>query len=939
MKVYYSYKQFYKGFTIQFIRFSVIVLALMLLIIFLIPNKIYAQNGSLNVKGLRTEYLRNPSGIDMAHPRFSWVLSSEQRDVMQKAYQIIVASTRDNLSNDKADMWNSQRVISDKSINVVYNGKPFKSDQTYYWKVKVWNQDDEASQWSRINFFHTGLLKKSDWQGEWIGAKDTTISAPLLRKGFTINKKIKSAYVFIVGLGYYELYLNGEKVGNHVLDPGTSDYNKRALYVTYNIKKYLKKGGNAIGVWLGNGYFRMRTIRHYGDSPQLLLQMNIRYTDGTVNHIVSNTTWKTSGSPIIANSIYDGEIFDARKEKPGWNLPGYNDRNWNNAVKVNVPKGRILSPQLMPPIRVVKTLYPISMSEPVKGIYVFDFGQNLTGWAELFVNGGEGQKVIMKTAEVTVKDMAQLKEEGTNSIIDTIDAVSDRSAKARDIYILAGKPGMETYEPRFTYHGFRYVQVEGYPGKPDLTSIVAKVVHTDVTPIGNFYSSNSLFDRIHHNVLWGQLSNLFSIPTDCPQRDERMGWMADADLSAEEAIHNFDMAAFYTNWIREIQDDQNKDGSVPDLVPHHKWSGVGTPAWQVAYPLMIWYMHKYYGDVRIMKEHYNSLKKWMNYMSSISHKYIITRGRGDWVPPELAGGPNNRSIAITSTGYYYKSAEIMAYIAGILGNGKDSVMYSHLAGSIKRAFNNRFWNATKNVYGTGSQTNNAFPLYLGIVPKDKQQKVVKSLVNNIMLTHNGHLWTGIIGTKALIEALPEYNQIKVLYTITKQTTYPGWGYMISKGATTLWERWGGYRYFNAQMNSLNHIMFGSIDEFFYKDLAGIKVKKSGFKQILIKPHIVGDLKFVKSSIKTIRGLAASSWVRNGNNLTLKVIIPANSKAEVDIPATNMRTPLTLKESGKIIFENGTFKKGVSGINGVKENKKYIIVNIGSGNYKFKLKGQ
>jgi alpha-L-rhamnosidase len=939
MKIFCSHKQIHQKYAAWFRRLALINFGFLLSVIFLTPIILYAQNENIVVKGLRTEYLKNPEGIDMAHPRFSWVLSSNRRNISQKAYRILVAGNRYELLTGKADLWDSHKVISDKSVNVEYNGKSFKSDQTYYWKVKVWNQDNEASQWSKVNFFHTGLLKKSDWQGEWIGAKDTTISAPLLRKGFTIDKEIKSAYVFVVGLGYYELYLNGEKVGNHVLDPGTSDYNKRALYVTYNVKKYLEKGENAIGVWLGNGYFRMRTIQHYGDSPQLLLQMNIRYTDGTVSHIVSNTTWKTSASPIIANSIYDGEIFDARKEKPGWNLPGYNDGNWNNAVKVSVPKSRKLSPQLMPPIRIVKTLYPISMSEPVKGIYVFDFGQNLTGWPELYVNGGEGQKVIMKTAEVTAVDMAQLKGEETNSIIDTIDAVSDRSAKARDIYILAGKPGVEIYEPKFTYHGFRYVQVEGYPGKPNLTSIAAKVVHTDVTPIGNFNSSNSLFNRIHYNVLWGQESNLFSIPTDCPQRDERMGWMADADLSAEEAIHNFNMAAFYTNWIREIQDDQNKDGSVPDLVPHHKWSGVGTPAWQVAYPLMIWYMHKYYGDVRIMKEHYNSLKKWMNYMASISHKYIITRGRGDWVPPELSGGPNNHSVAITSTGYYYKSAKIMAHIAGILGKGKDSVMYSHLASSIKHAFNNRFWDVSKNIYGTGSQTENAFPLYLGIVPKDRQQEVVKSLVNNIMLTHDGHLWTGIIGTKALIEALPEYNQTNILYTITNQTTYPGWGYMISKGATTLWERWGAYRYFNAEMNSLNHIMYGSIDEFFYKDLAGIKVKESGFKQILINPHIVGNLTFAKASVKTVRGLVASSWNKKGDQITLNVTIPPNSQAEVDIPKANLHNPFIVKESGRTIWEKGTFKKGVPGINSAKEDRNYIIVNIGSGDYKFELKGQ
>ncbi len=938
MKDLYRHLLLYKGSTFD-VKIKVSLIALAVSIIFLLPGKIYAQNAGLQVKDLRTEYLKNPKGIDMPQPRFSWAISSGRRDVMQGAYQIMVSGSMNDISGGKADMWNSQKVNSDRSVNVPYNGKEFKSDMTYYWKVKVWDQDGDESGWSKINFFHTGLLKKSDWQGEWIGAKDTSISAPLLRKEFQVKKEIKNAYVFIAGLGYYELYLNGEKVGDHVLDPGTSDYNKRALYVTYDVKKYLKEGDNAVGVWLGNGFFRMRTINYYGDRPQLLLQMNIEYTDGTSEHIVSNTSWKTSDSPIRENSIYDGEVYDARREKPGWDSAGYNDRDWPNAVKVNVPEGRQLSPQLMPPIRVVKTLYPVSMKEPEKGVYVFDFGQNLTGWPELFVSGGEGQKVIMRTAEINVNDYAHIKGGEINTSVDTIDAAPDRSAKATDIYILAGRHGTEVYEPRFTYHGFRYVQLEGYPGKPDLTSLRVKVVHTDVQTAGSFDCSNQLFNRIHQNILWGQRSNLFSVPTDCPQRDERLGWMADADLSAEEALHNFDMAAFYTNWIREIQDDQNPDGSVSDLVPCHKWNPVGTPAWQAAYPVIVWYVHKYYGDNRILEEHYSSLKKWMKYMASISDNYIITKGRGDWVAPKLSYIPDDGSIPITSTGYYFNSAEIMSSIAGILGNTKDSVMYAGLADSIKNAFNSRFWNSSGNCYGTGSQTSNAFPLYVGLVPENKRQAVVDNLVNNIMMTHDGHLWTGILGTKALVEVLPEYGYPGVLYTIANQVTFPGWGYMISRGATTLWERWGSLRYFNAAMNSLNHIMFGSIDEFFYKDLAGIKIKEPGYKKILIRPYTGRGLNFVKSSVKTVRGTVASNWEKKGNSLMLNVVIPPNSKAEVDIPTEGLNSPFNLKESGRIIFENGAYKSGAPGINDVSENKKYLKVNIGSGNYKFVLSGQ
>jgi alpha-L-rhamnosidase len=920
-----------------------------------------AKAQEVHVSNLRVEYLQHPLGIDMPHPRFSWILKGDRRGIQQEGYQIVVASNTKKLNSDQAGIWNSGQVSSGKSTNIAYDGKSLKSDQTYYWKVRVQGKNGRWSNWSKTASFHTGLMKQSDWQGEWIGAADTTISAPQLRKEFDIHKKVKSAHVFISGLGYYELYLNGQKVGNHELDPGTTDFNKRALYVTYNVKKYLNSGDNAIGVWLGNGYFRMKSnqqFKDYGNRPQLMFQMNITYTDGTTAHIVSNTSWKVSASPIIKNNVYNGEVYDARKEHKGWSEPYFgqrksnlipvgtakyrhNNKEWSNAVRVNVPKSRKLSAQLMPPIRVVKTIYPINMWEPLPGIYVYDFGQNLTGWPQLFVNGGEGDKVIMKTAETTRRGMLRMKGENTAGIVDTIDARPNRTAKARDIYILAGKPGTEVYHPRFTYHGFRYVQLEGYPGKPNLSTVSVQIVHTDVKKVGTFESSNALINRIHQNILWGQRSNLMSMPTDCPQRDERMGWMADADLSAEEAMHNFDMAAFYTNWINLIQDEQNKNGSVPDIVPDHKWlpgTKVGTPAWQVAYPLMVWYMHKYYGDDRVIKKHYKSLKKWMNYMASIANNYIITTGRGDWVPPERGGAPVDGSIPLTSTGYYYKSADLMAKMAGVLGKNQDKTKYVSLADSIKNAFQQKFWNDVTQTYGNGSQTSNAFPLYVGIVADSLQQTVLHDLVHNIRYKHNNHLWVGILGTKALVEVLPKLGKSNVLYSMVNEKTYPGWGYMISKGATTLWERWGGYKYFGPAMNSLNHIMFGSIDEFFYKYLAGIQMAAPGFKKIRIQPEIQQGLDHAAASMKTIRGKVASSWKREGDTIEMNVMIPPNSTARISIPKAGLSGPFIVKESGKTVWENHKFQQ-VRGIKSADENSDYITFEAGSGNYNFELSGK
>ncbi len=914
----------------------------------------------VHAANLRVEYLHHPLGIDMLHPRFSWILKGNRRGIQQKGYQIVVASNPKELTSNQADIWNSGQQSSGKSINIAYDGKPLQSNQTYYWKVRVQNGNGRWSSWSKPTWFHTGLMKQSDWKGEWIGASDTTISAPQLRKEFGVNKKIKSAYVFISGLGYYELYLNGQKVGNHQLDPGTTDFNKRALYATYNVKKYLNSGANAIGVWLGNGYFRMgpkHSFKDYGNRPQLMFQMDITYTDGSTAQIVSNTSWKTSASPIVENDVYNGEVFDAHKEHKGWDEPGFGhqksnlipvgnakyryNKGWATAIQVKAPKTRKLSAQLMPPIRITQTIYPKNMWEPEEGIYVYDFGQNFSGWPELFVNGGEGHKVIMKTAETTQRRMLQMEGKPTAGIVDTINAQSDRTAKATDVYILKGSPGIEVYQPRFTYQGFRYVQLEGYPGKPNLTSVVAKVVHSDVKKVGSFESSNPLINQIHQNILWGQRSNLMSMPTDCDQRNERMVWMADAALSAEEAMHNFDMAAFYTNWINLIQDEQNKNGSVPDIIPDHKWlpgTKVGTPAWQAAYPLMVWYMHKYYDDNRIIKKHYQSLKKWMTYMASIANHYIITKGRGDWVPPERGGAPGDGSVPITSTGYYYKSAVLMAKMAGVLGNNQDETKYASLADSIKKAFQQRFWNDTAKTYGNGSQTSNAFPLYVGIVPQNKQKTVLHDLVHNIRYKHNNHLWTGILGTKALVEVLPEYGKSNVLYSMANQTTYPGWGYMISKGATTLWERWGGYKYFGPAMNSLNHIMFGTIDEFFYKNLAGIQMTMPGFKKIHIKPDLQKGLNHAGATMNTIRGKVSSKWRRKGNMIEMKVAIPPNSSAKISILKKGLKGPFTVNEGEDIIWSNHNFQPA-PGITSGKENSKYITFEVGSGKYKFVLKSK
>ena len=910
-----------------------------LLILLSVASPLPAQAQKLEPGKLRCEYLENPLGIDTARPRFSWFIRSSERGVSQSAYQVLVATSTDKLENNIGDMWDSGQVDSEESVNVTYKGDTLQSGTTYHWKVKVWNQDENMSSWSDPATFHTGFLDASEWNANWIGAADKAISAPLLRKEISSEKQVESAHVYVAGLGYYELYLNGRKVGDHVLDPGTTEYDKRVLYETYDVSGYLRNGDNAVGIILGNGWYRHRKTRQYGIKPVLLLQMELQFEDGTSTTVVSDPTWKVSSGPITGNSIWDGEVYDARLEKKGWKSPGYDDSKWEDAVKVEGPAGELDS-QLMPPIKVTKTLRPVKMTEPKDGVYVFDFGQNMTGWPRLYVDGPRGTEITMRAAEVTKAQMAQIKGEEVEGVPGLIEPSPNRSAKARDVYILKGADGTEVYEPRFTYHGFRYVQVEGFPGDPDMLNLDVKVVHSAVEPVGRFDCSNDLINQIHENILWGQLSNLHSMPTDCPQRDERQGWMGDAHLTAEEAIYNFDMAAFYTKWLRDIRDSQHEDGSVPDCVPYHNYGGkVGTPAWQVAYPLCTWYMYRYYSDTRILQEHYSALEHWMEYMDSIAEDSIITKGRGDWVPPKLLNRPDDGSIPITSTGYYYRSARIMSRMASILGKFKESERYAELAQDIKKAFNAEFLNKETHQYGQGSQTCNAFALYSGLVPEDEQKSVVDNLVTNILDKNDGHLTTGILGTKAVVESLMEHERYDVLYTLATQRTFPSWGYMISRGATTLWERWGGYRFFGPGMNSLNHIMFGCIDEFFYAGIAGISPSSPGFTRVSIKPRVLGDLTAGSGSIDTLRGVICCDWEKKGNSFVAEVSIPANTRAQVSLPKMGLSEVL-VDEQGRVVWQKGSFAgDDVAGIARGRESEDYVTFDVGSGTYQFHLHGR
>jgi len=708
---------------------------------------------------LLCEYVANPLGIDVTLPRFFWVLTHLGRGQLQSAYQVLVASNQATLDGETGDR-DSGKVVSGESVNVPYAGTLLESRKMYYWKVRVWDKDGKVSPWSKTATFEMGLLKPDDWKGKWIKGGN------LLRRKFSIDKDIARARVYVSGLGYYELRINADKVGDSILDPGWTDYKKRVFYSVYDVSKYLEKGENAIGIMLGNG----RYVKAYGyGSPKTIFQLNIEFTDGTSESVVTNESWKTAQGPIFADDIYNGETYDARLERLGWDTPLCDDSNWSSVTVVDAPEGKLLSQASFPPIKVVKILQPKKITNPKPNVYVYDFGQNFTGWVRLRVRGPRSTQVQLRYAEL-------LDENGM------INTTPNRGAKATDTYILKGE-GEEIYEPRFTYHGFRYVEVTGFPGTPTLESLEGGVVHSAVEPVGGFTCSNSLINKIHQNVLWGQLSNLMSIPTDCPQRDERMGWMGDAQLVVEEAIYNFDMGGFYTKWIEDISDSQKEDGSVPDVVPPY-WSIYPTdPAWGTACIVIPWYLYQYYGDKQILKKNYSPMKKWIDFLSSKTVDYIVSYSKyGDWCPPGHIKAVDTPG-ELTSTWYYYYDTLTLCTIARILGNHEDAEKYAQLSDKIKEAFNKKF--LKDDHYGTGSQTCNILPLFLDMVPEDRKKTVLKNLIGDIVITHSNHLNTGIVGTRYILDVLTQCGQANLAYKLVTQTTYPGWGYMIREGATTL----------------------------------------------------------------------------------------------------------------------------------------------------------
>jgi len=904
----------------------------------------------IEVSNLKCEYLKSPMGIDILQPRFSWNISGDSRGISQSAYRILVEEHKNVLPDGNGSIWDTDKTPSDKLTNIVYDGIPLKSDQTYYWSVCVWNQDDVQSAWSEPAIFHTGLLNTSDWQALWITPVDSTLEAPILRKEFSIDKQVKSAHVFVTGLGYYELYLNGEKVGDHVLDPSLTDYQKRILYSTYDITEQLKNGMNVTGIFLGNGAYRLKKVKDrysWGNGSLIsgtlrcLMQMNITFTDGSQTSIITDNSWKSSGSPITFNNLYGGEDYDARLEKAGWSSADFDASEWH-PVQITDSPGGILKSQLIPSIKVTETIQSLAKINPEPGVYLFDMGQNFAGWWKIRVKGSPGVTLRVRGAE-TLNDSLfpePLKQGDHLSIKDAFHARvwTDYTIRSKEI---------EEYEPRFFYTGFRYVEVIiDNKINPEFLEVEGRVVRTALEFNGKFTTSDSLLNRIHRATVWSQMGNTHGSPTDCPHR-EKGSYTGDGQIIAESSIHDFQMAAFYTKWLDDMRDAQEENGRIPNTAPTLIGGMGGGIAWGSAYILIPWWMYQYYNDTRIIEEHYLTMKRYLEYLHNLAgidsdpeEPYIINDfdsywySLGEWCAPGQGDCPNHPMV---NTYYYYQNSLLLSRIATLLGHNNDAGRYLALADTIKNEMNKKFFNLKTNLYGTDTlyQTYQLLALAGDIIPEGHRAKVFQTLTDDIVNTKKGHLNTGIIGTKHLWNVMANFKRNDLGYLIATQTTYPSYGFWIGKGATTLWEKWEG-------IHSHNHQMFGSVDEYFYKYLAGIGSPAegkttSGYRHIHIQPYVPEGLSFVNASINTIAGNIESEWHNNSDLFQLRVVIPANSDASVCIPLSDYKNIL-VKENGKTVWEDGAFIPGNAGFKNGRIEEEKIIFSIGSGTYEFKVSG-
>ena len=893
---------------------------------------------------LKCEYRVDPLGIDERAPRLSWALQAEGRGQVQSAYRILVAASEEDLESEENLLWDSGRVESGRSVGVVYGGEALRSGSRFVWKVCAWDGAGNPSPFGGPAVFEMGLLEGSDWEGAWISLGEGPSQdldppsgdeyddlgngldpSPYLRKEFRLEGPVRRARLYATARGVYEPYVNGERVGEDVLAPGWTDYRKRVQYQTYDVTGLLAEGQNALGAVLGDGWYAgffgfdpKHRGAHYGSRAYLLAQLEVEYEDGTTQTVVSDGSWKSSNGPILYSDLLVGESYDARQEMVGWNEPGFDDSGWY-PVGVEEVGETLLLAQPDEGVRVTEEVAAKAVTEPERGVYVFDMGQNIVGWVRLKVRGEAGTEVTLRHAEALNPD-------------GTIYTTNLRFARATDRYVLKGG-GEEVYEPRFTFHGFRYVEVTGYPGEPPLEAITGRVVHSATPPAGSFECSSPMVNKLQSNIVWGQRDNFLSIPTDCPQRDERLGWLGDAQVFVRTASFNMDVAAFFEKWMVDVEDAQSSEGAFPDVAPlfgdrSEAFLSRGAPAWGDAGVIVPWTIYKTYDDTRIVERHYEAMGRWMEYLRD-ANPDLLRRNKmgnnyGDWLSPKGADTPKD----LLATAYWAYDARLMAEMARVVGRPEDAKRYEDLFEGIKGAFNEAYVAPDGRIKGD-TQTCYVVALHMDLLPEGLRPAAAEHLVAAIE-REDWHLSTGFVGVGYLCPVLTEAGHRDVAYRLLNNETYPSWGYTIRNGATTIWERWDGWTEENGfqspNMNSFNHYSLGSVGEWLYRYVAGLDMdpQTAGYGRIVIRPRPGGGLTHARAEYDSVRGRIVSAWSVEGDRFELRVEIPPNTTATVYVPA----------EGGTEISEGGKPVEQAEGVEGLRTEDGAGVLAVGSGRYEF-----
>jgi alpha-L-rhamnosidase len=854
----------------------------------------------LSVTNLRCEYKQNPVGVDAIKPRFSWELQSTQKNILQAAYRILVADDASLLRKNTGNIWDSKKITSKASIQVEYNGKPLQPTKKYFWQVMIWDNKGKISSWSGNATWEMGLLTTSDWNGaKWIGYEEINDTAilippthlngkrswgprrnilPMLRKNFSVNKEIKKATVFICGLGQFEMSVNGNKIGDHFLDPGWTNYSKQALYVTFDMTSQVRRGSNAIGVMLGNGFYyipgqRYRKMTGAYGLPKMILRTIIEYADGTIENIISDESWKTSSSPVIFSSIFGGEDYDATLEQPMWNTSDFDESRWKSAIVTTGPS--ILSSQMAEPVKVMQRFAVVNKTQLKPGVWIYDLAQNFSGIPSVTVRGNKGDTVRIFPAELVNEDgSANQRATGSPSYF---------------TYILKGG-GEEIWQPRFTYYGFRYFEVrciapDSLRPVPEVVAIEGLHIRNAAPSAGTFNCSNDLFNKTNVLIDWAIKSNTVSLFTDCPHR-EKLGWLEQTYLMGSSVHYGYDIAHLDRKMIVDMMYAQHPDGKMPEIAPEFTAFTPPfdeSPEWGSASIILPWYNYQWYGDKRVLTESYDMMKQYIVYLKNKAKDNILSHGLGDWydLGPNRPGISQMTKMGITGTATYYYDLTIMIQTAKLLNKSADVKEYIQQAIAVKKSFNAHFFDKQKGQYDSASQSANAMALFMDLVEPQYRNAVIAALVKDIRNRDNA-LTAGDIGYRYVLRALEDAGRSDVIFDMNNRDDVPGYGFQLKHGATALTESWQALT-----VVSNNHFMLGHLMEWFYAGLCGIKQAKDGvaYNKIEIRPQPVGDITHANASYHSPYGEIKVSWEKKGSSFELNVTIPANTTAEIYLPGS------------------------------------------------------